>query len=41
MTHGVSGIEWAHYRHPLPEYVYDLYMQYWKDVRLTSNELQI
>ncbi len=33
LTHGVSGVEWSHYRHPLPEYVYDVYMQYWKDVR--------
>ncbi|HXY87386.1 MAG TPA: hypothetical protein VEG44_03005, partial [Candidatus Acidoferrales bacterium] len=32
LTHGVSGVEWAHYRHPLPEYVYDVYMRYWKDV---------
>jgi integrase len=32
LTHGVSGVEWAHYRHPLPEYVYDVYMKYWKDV---------
>ncbi len=32
LTHGVSGVEWAHYRHPLPEYVYDVYMKYWNDV---------
>jgi hypothetical protein len=32
LTHGVSGVEWSHYRHPLPEYVYDAYMRYWKDV---------
>jgi integrase len=32
LTHGVSGVEWSHYRHPLPEYVYDIYMKYWKDV---------
>jgi len=25
-THGVSGVEWTHYRHPLPEHVYDVYM---------------
>jgi len=36
MTHGVSGIDWKHYKHPLPENVYDVYMQYWKEVRLTS-----
>jgi len=33
LTHGVSGVEWAHYKHPLPEYVYDVYMKYWNDVR--------
>ena len=33
-TYGVSGVEWAHSRHPLPEYVYDAYMRYWKDVQL-------
>jgi len=41
LTHGVSGIEWAHYRHPLFEYVYEVYMRYWKVVKLTSNELWI
>jgi hypothetical protein len=35
LTHGVSGVEWAHYRSPLPEYVYEVYMQYWKDVELS------
>jgi len=30
MTHGVSGIDWMHYKHPLPENVYDAYMKYWK-----------
>jgi hypothetical protein len=28
MTHGVSGIDWKHYKHPLPENVYDAYMKY-------------
>lgn len=28
LTHSVSGIEWKHYRHPLPDSVYDVYMQY-------------
>jgi len=27
---GVS-VEWSTYRNPLPENVYLLYMQYWKD----------
>jgi hypothetical protein len=33
LTHGVSGVAWSYYRHPLPEYVYDIYMRYWGDVR--------
>ncbi len=28
----------AHYKHPLPEHVYDAYMQYWRDVRLASED---
>ena len=34
LTHGVSGVQWSHYKSPLPEYVYDVYMQAWKDVIL-------
>jgi integrase len=34
MTHGVSGIDWRHYKHPLPENVYDVYMRYWDEVQL-------
>ncbi len=33
LTHGVSGIDWKHYKHPLPENVYDVYATYWKDMR--------
>ena len=40
LTRGVSGIEWAHYRHPLPEYVCDAYMRYWKDVVLLPTDRQ-
>ena len=32
LAHGVSRVQWTHYRHPLPEYVYDVYMKYWNDV---------
>ncbi|MGZ4847253.1 MAG: hypothetical protein ACXV7G_11215 [Halobacteriota archaeon] len=35
LTHGVSGVDWAHYKHPLPENVFDSYMKSWKDVDLT------
>jgi integrase len=34
MTHGVSGVDWKHYKHPLPENVYEVYMKYWKSVTL-------
>ena len=34
MTHGVSGIDWKHYKHPLPEQVHNVYMQYWRGVVL-------
>jgi hypothetical protein len=34
LTHDVSGVSWSNYRTPLPEYVYEVYMQYWKDVEL-------
>jgi hypothetical protein len=36
MTHGVSGVDWAHYKHPLPENVYEIYMRYWREVDLTT-----
>ena len=34
LTHGVSGVDWAHYKHPMPENVYDIYMESWKSVRI-------
>jgi len=34
LTHGVSGVDWGHYKHPLPEHVFDVYMNYWADVQL-------
>jgi hypothetical protein len=36
LTHGVSGVDWSHYKHPLPESVYDVYMRYWKNVSLDT-----
>lgn len=33
MTHGVSGIDWKHYKHPLLENVYDVYVKYWEEAR--------
>jgi hypothetical protein len=35
LTHGVSGVSWSHYRNPLPENVYDIYMSYWENVAFT------
>jgi hypothetical protein len=35
MTHDISSVSWRHYRNPLPENVYKVYMQYWRDVDLT------
>jgi integrase len=34
LTHGVSGVDWSHYKHPLPESVFDVYIRYWKNVSL-------
>ena len=34
MTHGVSGIAWQHYKQPLPENVYDVYIKFWANVDL-------
>ncbi len=28
---GFSGVDWKHYKHLLPESVYDVYMQHWED----------
>ncbi len=28
LTHGVSGIDWSHYKPSLPENVYDIYVRY-------------
>lgn len=36
MTHAVPGVEWAHYKHPLSEYVYDMHMRYWKHTALNA-----
>ena len=35
LTHDVSGVSWSHYRSPLPENVYDIYMEYWRNVDFT------
>jgi hypothetical protein len=34
LTHGVAGVEFSFYRHPLPDTVYYVYMEAWGNVRL-------
>jgi hypothetical protein len=36
LAHGMTRVDWKHYKHPLPEDVYDTYMRYWKDVKLAD-----
>jgi integrase len=36
LAHGMTGVDWEHYKHPLPEDVYDTYMRYWRDIELTD-----
>jgi hypothetical protein len=36
LTHRVSGVDWKHYRHPLPESVFDIYMRYRDDVEFSE-----
>jgi integrase len=36
LAHGMTGVDWEHYKHPLPEDVYYTYMRYWRDVELRS-----
>ncbi|AAB91305.1 conserved hypothetical protein [Archaeoglobus fulgidus DSM 4304] len=38
LTHNVSSVDWQHYKHPLPEFVYQIYMESWKDVHLIPKE---
>jgi hypothetical protein len=37
LTHGVSGVDWRFYKHPLPENVYDVYVKCWKGVRISED----
>jgi len=36
LTHGVSGVDWRFYKHPLPASVYDVYIKYWGGVSFTA-----
>lgn len=35
-THCVSGVDWSHHTHPLPEQVYEVYVKSWRDVRFDA-----
>jgi len=35
MTHGVSGIDWKHYKHHYL-HIYDVYLKYWAHVSFTA-----
>jgi integrase len=36
LAHGMTGVDWEHYKHPLPEDVYDIYLRSWGGIDLTS-----
>jgi integrase len=36
LAHGMTGVDWEHYKHPLPEDVYDTYLRYWRDIELAG-----
>jgi integrase len=36
LAHGMTGVDWEHYKHPLPEDVYDIYMGKWRDIYLAD-----
>ncbi|MGZ4906863.1 MAG: hypothetical protein ACXV5T_09080 [Halobacteriota archaeon] len=38
LMHGVSGVDWVHYEHLLPEHVHDVYMKSWGDVQLAFGQ---
>jgi len=35
LTHGISGVDWRFYKSPRPGPVYDIYMQYWREIELS------
>lgn len=38
LTHGVLSVDWSNYKHPLPEFVYQIYMDSWERVKLIPKE---
>jgi hypothetical protein len=41
MTHGVSGVEWKHYKHPQPEHVYGVYISAGEKNKSTSKMVSL
>jgi hypothetical protein len=41
MKRGVSDVGWKHYKHPLPEHVYDVYMKYWGAVSFQTYDYRV
>lgn len=39
LTHGVSGVDWRFYKSPRPGPVFDIYLQYWGQVKLSAQQL--
>ncbi|MGZ4946771.1 MAG: tyrosine-type recombinase/integrase [Halobacteriota archaeon] len=37
LAHGMTGVDWGHYKHPLPDEVYDKYMICWRDVEISAD----
>jgi integrase len=38
LAHGMTGVDWEYYKHPLPEDVYDTYMRYWRQIELADRD---
>ncbi|MGZ4864574.1 MAG: hypothetical protein ACXV5H_07145, partial [Halobacteriota archaeon] len=41
MTHGVSGIDWKHYKHPPPEHVYNVSMKLKADLKGRTTPIKV
>jgi len=41
LTHDVSGVDWTHHKHLVPEHVYDTYIRYWKNVRFDVDQTKL
>ncbi len=41
LAHRVSSVDWSNYKHPLPEFVYKIYMESWEKVHLIPKEAYV